>query len=208
MLKKNFDDINSKDLNDYKLIFNEYLSKARDLIRSMNVTIENINRKRDHERIEIKKMLKDLNRIHSKMIVTSMRVRELEKENVKLIREMSSFDDIYFDIYKMLTKKDKWSEYEKRLRKLQSQIICTTMILKNEKYRDIIKKHSMKRNKFIIVKEYVNSKEVHISRELYQEIERLREKYAQQNSRKHSKKRVNTKKFKFLKERKERTSKN
>ena len=29
-LKKNFDDINSKDLNDYKLVFNEYLSKARD----------------------------------------------------------------------------------------------------------------------------------------------------------------------------------
>ena len=82
------------------------------------------------------------------------------------------------------------------------------MILKNEKYRDIVKKHSMKKNKFIIVKEYVISKKVHIFRELRQEIERLREKYAQQNSRKHSKKRVNTRKLKFLKERKEETSKN
>ena len=117
-LKKNFDDINSKDLDDYKLIFNEYLSKARDLVRSMNVTIKNMNRRREHERIEIKKMLKDLNRIHSKMIVTSMRVKKFEKENVKLIRKMSSFDNIYFDIYKMLTKKNKWSEYERRLRKL------------------------------------------------------------------------------------------
>ena len=177
-LKKNFDDINSKDLDDYKLIINEYLSKARDLVRSKNVTIENMNRRREHERVEIKKMLKDLNRIHSKMIVTSIRVKELEKENVKLIREMSSFDNIYFDIYKMLTKRDKWNEYEKRLRKLQSQLTCTTMILKSEKYRDMIKKHSMKRNKFIIVEEYVISKEVHISRELRQEIERLREKYA------------------------------
>ena len=207
-LKKNFDDINSKDLNDYKLIFSEYFSKARDLVRSMNVTIENMNRKRDHERVKIKKMLKDLNRIHSKMIVTSIRVKELEKENVKLIREMSSFDNIYFDIYKMLTKKDKWSEYEKRLRKLQSQLTCITMILKNEKYRDIVKKHSVKRSKFIIVKEYVISKKAHISRELRQKIERLREKYAQQNSRKHSKKRVNTKKFKFLKEKEKETSKN
>ena len=207
-LKKNFDDIDSKDLDDYKLVFSEYLSKARDLVRSINVTIEDINRKRKHERVEIKKILKDLNRIHSKMIVTSIRVKELEKENVKLIREMSSFDNIYFDIYKMLTKKDKWSEYERRLRKLQSQLTCTTMILKNEKYRDMIKKHSMKRSKFIIVKEYVISKEAHISRELRQEIERLREKYAQQNSRKHSKKRVNARKFKFLKERKEETSKN
>ena len=106
-LKKNFDDIESKDLENYKLIFNEYLSKARDLMRSMNVTIENMNRKKEHERIEIKKMLKDLNRIHSKMIVISMRVKKLEKENAKLIRKMSSFDNIYFDICKMLTKKDK-----------------------------------------------------------------------------------------------------
>ena len=178
-MKKNFDDINSKDLNDYKLIFNEYLSKARDLVRSMNVTIENMNRKREHERVKIKKMLKDLDRIHSKMIVTSIRVKESEKENVKLIRKMSNFDNIYFDIYKMLTKKNKWNEYEKRLRKLQSQFTCTTMILKCEKYRDIVKKHSMKRSRFIIVEEYVISKEVHIFRELRQEIERLREKYAQ-----------------------------
>ena len=207
-MKKNFDDIDSKDLDDYKLVFNEYLSKARDLVRSMNVTIEKMNHRRDHERAEIKKMLKDLNRIHSKMIVTSIRVRELEEENVKLIREMSSFDNIYFDIYKMLTKRDKWSEYEKRLRKLQSQLTCITMILKNEKYRDMIKKHSMKRNRFIIVEKYVTLKEAHISRELRQEVERLREKYAQQNSRKYSKKKVNIKKFKFLKERKEETSKN
>ena len=121
---------------------------------------------------------------------------------------MSSFDNIYFDIYKMLIKKDKWNEYEKRLRKLQSQLTCITMILKSEKYRDMIKKHSMKRNKFIIVKEYVISKETHISRELRQEIERLREKYAQQNSRKYSKRKVNIKKFKFLKEKEEKTSKN
>ena len=207
-LKKNFDDINSEDLDDYKLVFNEYLSKARDLVRSMNITIEDMNRKRNHERVEIKKILKDLNRIHSKMIVTSIRVRELEKENVKLIRKMSSFDNIYFDIYKMLIKRDKWSEYEKRLRKLQSQLTCITMILKNEKYRDMIKKHSMKRSKFIIVREYVISKKAHISRELRQEVERLREKYVQQNSRKYSKRRVNTRKFKFLKERKEKTSKN
>ena len=207
-LKKNFDDIDFEDLDDYKLVFSEYLSKARDLVRSMNVTIDDMNRKRDHERTEIKEVLKDLNRIHNKMIVTSIRVKELEEENAKLIREMSSFDNIYFDIYKMLTKRDKWSEYEKRLRKLQSQLTCTTMILKSEKYRDIIKKHSMKRSKFIIVEEYVISKEAHISRELRQEVERLREKYAQQNSRKYSKKRVNTKKFKFLKERKEETSKN
>ena len=207
-LKKNFDDIDSKDLDDYKLVFNEYLSKARDLMRSMNVTIENMNHRRDHEKVEIKKMLKDLDRIYSKMIVTSIRVKELEKENVKLIREMSSFDNIYFDIYKMLTKKDKWSEYERRLRKLQSQLTCTTMILKSEKYRDIVKKHSVKRSRFIIVKEYVTSKEAHISWELRQEIERLREKYVQQNSRKHSEKRVNTRKFKFLKEKKEETSKN
>ena len=207
-LKKNFDDIDSKDLDDYKLVFSEYLSKARDLVRSMNVTIEDMNHRRDHEKIEIKKMLKNLDRIHSKMIVTSIRVKKLEKENIKLIRKMSSFDNIYFDIYKMLIKRDKWSEYEKRLRKLQSQLTCTTMILKSEKYRDMIKKHSMKRSKFIIVKEYVISKEAHISRELRQEIERLREKYAQQNSRKHSKKRVNARKFKFLKERKEETSKN
>ena len=176
-LKKNFDDINSKDLDDYKLIFNEYLSKARDLVRSMNVTIENMNRKREHKRIEIKKILKDLNYIHCKMIVTSIRVKEIEKENVKLIREMSSFDNIYFDIYKMLTKRDKWSEYERRLRKLQSQLTCTTMILKSENYHDIVKKHSMKKNRFIIVKEYIISKETHISRELRQEIKRLREKY-------------------------------
>ena len=207
-LKENFDDIDSKDLNDYKLVFSEYLSKVHDLVRSINVTIDDMNRRRDHERIEIKKMLKDLNRIHSKMIVTSIRVKELEKENAKLIREMSSFDNIYFDIYKMLIKKNKWSEYEKRLRKLQSQLICTTMILKNEKYRDIVKKHSMKRSKFIIVKEYVISKEGHISRELRQEIERLEKKYAQQNSRKHSEKRVNIRKFKFLKKREEKTSKN
>ena len=207
-LKKDFDDISSKDLDDYKLVFNEYFSKARDLVRNMNVTIKDMNRKRDHERAEIKKMLKDLNRIHSKMIVTSARVKELEKKNVKLIREMSSFDNIYFDIYKMLIKKDKWSEYEKRLRKLQSQLTCTTMILKSEKYRDIVKKHSMKKSRFIIVKEYVISKEAHISRELRQEVERLREKYVQQNSRKYSEKRVNTRKFKFLKERKEETSKN
>ena len=207
-MKKNFDNIDSKDLNDYKLVFNKYLSKARDLVRSMNVTIENMNRRRDHERVEIKKMLKNLNRIHSKMIVTSIRVKKLEKENVKLIRKMSSFDNIYFDIYKMLTKKDKWSEYEKRLRKLQSQLTCTTMILKSEKYRDMIKKHSMKKSRFIIVEKYVISKEVHISRELRQKIERLQEKYAQQNSRKYSKKKVNIRKFKFLKERKEETSKN
>ena len=207
-MKKNFDDIDSKDLDDYKLVFNEYLSKARDLVRNMNVTIDDMNRRRDHERAEIKKMLKDLNRIHSKMIVTSIRVKELEKENVKLIREMSSFDNIYFDIYKMLTKRDKWNEYEKRLRKLQSQLTCTTMILKSEKYRDIVKKHSVKRSRFIIVKEYVISKEAHISRELRQEIERLREKYAQQNSRKYSEKRMNIRKFKFLKEREEETLKN
>ena len=207
-LKKNFDDIDSKDLNDYKLIFSEYLSKARDLVRSMNAAIENMNRKKKHERIEIKEMLKNLNRIHSKMIATSMQVKKLEKKNAKLIRKMSSFDNIYFDIYKMLTKRDKWNEYEKRLRKLQSQLTCTTMILKSEKYRDIIKKHSIEKNKFIIVKKYVISKEVHISRELCQEIERLRERYAQQNSRKYSKKKVNTRKFKFLKEREEETSKN
>ena len=207
-LKKNFDDIKSKDLDDYKLVFSEYLSKARDLMRSMNVTIEDMNRRRDHEKTEIKKMLKDLDRIHSKMIVTSIRVKELEKENAKLIQKMSSFDNIYFDIYKILTKKDKWSEYEKRRRKLQSQLICTTMILKNEKYRDVVKKHSVQRSRFIIVKEYVTSEEAHISRELRQEIERLRERYAQQNSRKYSEKRVNSRKFRFLKERKEETSKN
>ena len=207
-LKKNFDDIDSKNLNNYKLIFSEYFSKARDLMRSMNVTIDDMNCRRNHERIEIKKMLKNLNRIHNKMIITSIRIKEFEKKNVKLIRKMSSFDNIYFDIYKMLIKKDKWNEYEKRLRKLQSQLTCTTMIFKSEKYRDIIKKHSMKRNKFIIVKEYVISKEIHISRELRQKIERLREKYAQQNSRKHSEKRMNTRKFKFLKKRKEETSKN
>ena len=82
------------------------------------------------------------------------------------------------------------------------------MILKNEKYRDIIKEHSVKRSKFIIVKEYVISKEAHISRELRQKIERLRVKYVKQNTRKNSKKRVNIRKFKFLKERKEETSKN
>ena len=82
------------------------------------------------------------------------------------------------------------------------------MILKCEKYRDMIKKHSMKRNRFIIVKEYVISKEAHIFRKLRQKIERLREKYVQQDSRKYSEKRVNTKKFKFLKEREEETSKN
>ena len=82
------------------------------------------------------------------------------------------------------------------------------MILKSEKYRDIVKKHSVKRSRFIIVKEYVISKEAHISRELRQEIERLREKYAQQNSRKYSEKKMNTKKFKFLKEKEEETSKN
>ena len=70
-LKKNFDDIDFEDLDDYKLIFIKYLSKARDLVRSMNITIENINRKRNHERIEIKKMLKDLNHIQSKMTTTS-----------------------------------------------------------------------------------------------------------------------------------------
>ena len=108
-LKKNFDDLDLKDLNDYKLVFNEYLSKARDLVRSMNVTIDDMNRRRDHEKIKIKikKMLKDLNRIHSKMIVTSIRVKEFKEEKAKLIREMSSFDNIYFDIYKMLTKKEK-----------------------------------------------------------------------------------------------------
>ena len=177
ILKKNFDDINSKDLNDYKLIFSEYLLKARDLVRSMNVTIEDMNRKRNHEKIEIKKILKDLNRILSKIMTTSTQVREFKEENVKLMREILSFDNIYFDIYKMLIKKNKWNEYEKRLRKLQSQLTCTTMILKSEKYRDMIKKHSMKKSKFIIVKEYVISKEIHISRELRQEIERLREKY-------------------------------
>ena len=207
-LKKDFDEINSKDLDDYKLIFNEYLSKARDLMRSMNVTIDDINCRRDHERVEIKEMLKNLDRIHNKMIAISMQVKKLEKKNAKLIREMSSFDNIYYDIYKILTKRNKWSEYEKRLRKLQSQLTCTTMIFKSEKYRDIVKKHSVKRNRFIIVEEYVISKKAHISRELRQEIERLREKYAQQNSRKHSEKRVNTRKFKFLKERKEETSKN
>ena len=207
-LKKNFDDINFEDLDDYKLVFNEYFSKARDLVRSMSVTIDDMNRRRNHERAEIKEILKNLNRIHNKMILTSIRVKEFEKENAKLIREMSSFDNIYFDIYKMLTKRDKWNEYEKRLRKLQSQLTCTTMILKSEKYRDIVKKHSVKRSRFIIVKEYVISKEAHIFRELRQKIERLREKYVQQNSRKYSKKRVNTRKFKFLKERKERTSKN
>ena len=87
-------------------------------MRNMNVTIENMNYKREHERTKIKKMLKNLNRIHSKMIVISIRVKELEKENVKLIRKISSFDNIYFDIYKMLIKRNKWSEYEKRLRKL------------------------------------------------------------------------------------------
>ena len=179
-LKKDFDDIDFEHLNDYKLIFNEYLSKARDLVRSMNVTIKNINRRRDHERFKIKKILKDLNRIHSKMTTTSIQVKKLKKENLKLRRKISSFDNIYFDIYKMLIKRDKWSEYEKRLRKLQSQLTCTTMILKNEKYRDIIKK-----NKFIIVKEDIISKETHISRELRQEIERLREKYGQYNSRKY-----------------------
>ena len=207
-LKKDFDDIDFEDLNDYKLVFNEYLSKASDLMRNMNVTIDDMNRRRNHERVEIKKMLKDLNCIHSKMIVTSMKVKELEKKNAKLIQEMLNFDNIYFDIYKMLTKKNKWSEYEKRLRKLQSQLTCTTMILKNEKYRDIVKEHSMKRSKFIIVEEYVISKKAHISRELRQEIERLREKYAQQNSRKNSEKRVNVRKFKFLKERKEETLRN
>ena len=165
-LKENFDDISSKDLNNYKLIFNEYFSKARDLMRSMNVTIENMNRRKEHEKTEIKKILKDLNRIHNKMIVTSIRVKEFEKENAKLIREMSSFDNIYFDIYKMLTKRDKWNEYEKRLRKLQSQLICTTIIFKSEKYRDIVKKHSVKKNRFIIVKEYVTFEKAHISREL------------------------------------------
>ena len=207
-LKKNFDDIDSKDLDDYKLVFNEYLSKAHDLVRSMNATIENMNRRRDHERAKIKEMLKDLDRIHSKMTTTSIQVRKLEKKNVKLIREMSSFDSIYFDIYKMMQKKNRWIEYEKRLRKLQSQLTCTTMILKSEKYRDMIKKHSMKRSKFIIAREYVISKEAHISREMRQKVERLRESYAQQNSRKHSKKKVNIRKFKFLKERKEETSKN
>ena len=152
-------------------------------------------------------MLKNLNRIHSKMTTTLTQVKKLEEKNVKLIRKMSSFDNIYFDIYKMLIKEDKWSEYERRLRKLQSQLICTTMILKSEKYRDMIKKHLMKRNRFIIVKEYVISKEVHIFKELRQEIERLREKYAQQNSRKYSKKRVNTRKFKFLKDKKKRRQK-
>ena len=207
-LKKDFDDIDSKNLDDYKLVFSEYLSKARDLVRSMNVTIDDMNRKRDHERIEIKKILKDLDRIHSKMTTTSTQVKKLKEKNVKLRRKMSSFDNIYFDIYKMLIKKDKWSEYEKRLRKLQSQLTCTTMILENEKYRDIIKKHSMKRSRFIIVKEYVISKEVHISRELRQEVKRLRDKYAQQNSLKYSEKRVNIEKFKFLKEKEEKSSKN
>ena len=117
-LKKDFDKIDSKDLNDYKLVFNEYLSKARDLVRSMNVTIKNMNRRKDHERTKIKKVLKDLNRIHSKMTTTSTQVRKLEKKNVKLIREMSSFDNIYFDIYKMMQKKNRWIKYEKRLRKL------------------------------------------------------------------------------------------
>ena len=93
-LKKNFDDIDFEDLNDYKLIFNEYFSKARDLVRSMNVTIDDMNCKRDHERIKIKKILKDLNRIHRKMIVTSMRVKKLKKENAKLIRKMFNFDNI------------------------------------------------------------------------------------------------------------------
>ena len=106
-LKKNFDDIDSKDLDNYKLIFSEYLSKARDLMRSINVTIEDMNRRKEHERAKIKEMLKDLNRIHSKMIATSMQVKKLEKKNVKLIREMSSFDNIYFDIYKILTKRHK-----------------------------------------------------------------------------------------------------
>ena len=82
------------------------------------------------------------------------------------------------------------------------------MILKSEKYRDMIKKHSMKRNKFIIAKEYVTSKEIHIFREMRQKVERLRKSYARQNSRKHSKKKVNIKKFKFLKEKEEETSKN
>ena len=207
-LKENFDEIDSKDLNDYKLIFSEYLSKARDLMRSMNATIKNMNRRRNHERVEIKKVLKDLNRIHSKMTTTSTQVKKLEKENVKLIREMSSFDNIYFDIYKMMQKKNQWIKYEKRLHKLQSQLTCTTMIFKNEKYRDVIEKHSMKKNKFIIAKKYVISKETHNSREMRQEVERLRESYARQNSRKHSKKKVNIKKFKFLKEKKEETSKN
>ena len=207
-LKKNFDDIKSKDLDDYKLVFSEYLSEMRDMIRIMNVTITNMSHRRDHERAEIKKMLKDLNRIHSKMTTISTQFRKLKEKNVKLIRKMSSFDNIYFDIYKMLTKREKWSEYERRLRKLQSHLTCTTMILKSEKYRDIVKKHSIEKSRFIIVEEYVISKDVHISRELRQEVERLREKYAQQNSRKHSEKKVNIKKFKFLKEREEETSKN
>ena len=106
-LKKNFDEINSKNLNDYKIVFSEYLSKARDLMRSMNITIEDMNRKREHERIEVKEMLKNLDRIHSKMTTTLTQVKKLEEKNVKLIRKMSSFDNIYFDIYKMLIKEDK-----------------------------------------------------------------------------------------------------
>ena len=117
-LKKNFDNIDFENLNDYKLVFNEYVSKARDLMRSMNVTIEIMNRRRDHEKIEIKEMLKDLNRIHSKMTTTSTQVKKLKKKNVKLRQKMSSFDNIYFDIYKMLIKRDKWNEYERRLREL------------------------------------------------------------------------------------------
>ena len=81
------------------------------------------------------------------------------------------------------------------------------MILKSEKYRDIVKKHSMKKSKFIIVKEYVISKEVHIFRELRQKIERLREKYAQQNSRTYSKKRVNIKKIQIFERKRRRNVK-
>ena len=103
-LKENFDDIIFENLNDYKLVFNEYFSKARDLVRSMNVTIENINRRRDHEKVEIKKMLKDLVRIYSKMTTTSIQVKKLKEENVKLRQKMSSFDNIYFGIYKILIK--------------------------------------------------------------------------------------------------------
>ena len=131
-------------------------------MRSINVTIEDINRKRDHERAKIKKMFKNLNRIHNKMTTTLIQVKKFKKENVQLIRRISSFDNIYFDICKISMKKNKWSEYEKRLRKLQLQFTCTTMIFKSEKYRDIVKKHSIKRSRFIIVKEYVISKEIHI----------------------------------------------
>ena len=55
---------------------------------------------------------------------------------------------------------------------------CITIILKSKKYRDMIKKYLMKKNKFIIVREYVISKEIHIFRELRQKVERLRKKYA------------------------------